>query len=113
MRSRDAALVARARAAIDVTTSALRKLPAFDGEVFRGVTTVPTAALQAYKPGAVLTEPAFTSGSRDPAIAFDGDAYFVIGSRTGRIVDACAARADEGGDGGRVPARHTLPRRRP
>ena len=70
---------------IDAVSTALQKLPKYDGLVFRGTRLTPEQ-IAVYEPGKVVPEKAFTSTSADPDRAFGGNVRFVIDSRTGRDV---------------------------
>lgn len=71
---------------IELADRALKQLPPYEGTVYRS-TTLPPEILASYKPGAVVTEHAFTSTSYDKNGAFNGNHKFVIASKTGRKVD--------------------------
>ncbi|MEU6561079.1 ADP-ribosyltransferase [Nocardia nova] len=72
----------------------LRNLPAHNGTVWRGAMLSPED-LARYVPGETVTEPAFTSSSRDPNRKFSGNVEFVIHSSTGRDISGASARPGE------------------
>lgn len=79
---------------IKLLNSALDKLPVYGGVTFRG-SAYPPVVLEKLIPGAVFTDPAFLSTTRDPAVA-DGYAgakgyISVILSRTGRSISYSAS----------------------
>lgn len=88
---REGALDASQQARVDALQKALEKLPVYEGAVVRG-TNLPADALEQYRPGDVITEPAFTSTSRDHTVAqspiFAGNTEFRIWSTTGRDVSS-------------------------
>ncbi|AYF76581.1 hypothetical protein D7D52_25310 [Nocardia yunnanensis] len=81
------------RLAADIS-SGLEKLPSFDGTVWRGTHLSPEE-LARYVPGAKVTEPSFTSSSRDPRRIFTSNVEFVIHSESGRDISAISARPGE------------------
>jgi hypothetical protein len=85
------ALDASQQARVDALNRALEKLPAYEGPVVRG-TNVPQEVLDGYKPGEVVSEPAFMSTSTNPAVAqsptFAGNVEFRILSTTGRDISS-------------------------
>ncbi|MCU1643424.1 MAG: putative NAD(+)--arginine ADP-ribosyltransferase [Nocardia sp.] len=74
--------------------SGLEKLPAYDGTVWRGTHLKPEQ-LARYVPGARVTEPSFTSTSRDPRRIFASNVEFIVHSETGRDISAISARPGE------------------
>ncbi|OBI02513.1 ADP-ribosyltransferase [Mycobacterium scrofulaceum] len=88
---REGALDATQQARVDALHKALEKLPTYEGTVVRG-TNLPTEVLEQYKPGDIITEPAFTSTSTDPTVAqsptFAGNTEFRIWSTTGRDISS-------------------------
>lgn len=74
------------QARVDAINAALAKLPDYKGPVSRG-TTLPAETLEKYKPGAVITEDAFTSTSKETSKAFTGNTRFEILSKTGKFVE--------------------------
>ncbi len=85
-------------ARIEAISTALKKLPAYDGPVFRG-TDLPSEVLAHYQPGEVITEDAFLSTTTDPAVArspeFEGNVEFRILSSTGRDISSFSMISDE------------------
>jgi hypothetical protein len=85
-------------ARIEAINTALTKLPAYDGPVFRG-TDLPSEVIAQYQPGEVITEDAFLSTSTDPAVArspeFEGNVEFRILSSTGRDISSFSMVSDE------------------
>ncbi|MFE2995137.1 toxin glutamine deamidase domain-containing protein [Nocardia sp. NPDC059246] len=75
-------------------TSGREKLPTYNGTVWRGTHLTPEQIAR-YIPGAKLTEPAFTSTSRDPRRIFASNVEFVIHSETGRDISGLSARPGE------------------
>jgi hypothetical protein len=76
------------RATADRISEGLAKLPAQPGTTYRGV-TYSDDVLARYQPGSVVTEHAFTSTSRDAAVAqgtFDGNVLMNVTGRNGRDV---------------------------
>ncbi|WP_329071032.1 putative T7SS-secreted protein [Amycolatopsis sp. NBC_01480] len=72
---------------ISEAVSGLNKLPAHQGEVYRGIDIAPhdmNAFLDRYSPGASVREPAFTSADMNQA--FSGNVEFVIQSTTGKDI---------------------------
>lgn len=88
---REGVLDASQQARVDALHKALEKLPMYEGTVVRG-TNLPADVLEQYRPGDIITEPAFTSTSTDPTVAqsptFAGNTEFRIWSTTGRDVSA-------------------------
>ncbi len=86
---RQGADVSKYRKYIQTLNSALGKLPAYRGVTFRG-SAYPPVPEEKLRPGAVLTDPAFLSTSRNRAVAesYTGAAGYlsVILSKTGRQV---------------------------
>lgn len=82
-------------ATVSSATSALSKLPAFEGRVHRGAWLErmqnPKAFLEAHKPGEVVQYMGFTSASHDQNRAFAGSIRYLIHSRTGRVVEGLSA----------------------
>jgi len=78
-----AAIAPRAEA----ISTALSKLPRYEGPVFRG-TLLGADDLARYVPNSTVTEAAFTSTSADKAKQFSGNTEFLIKSLTGRDVAA-------------------------
>lgn len=72
---------------VEALSTALGKLPKYEGPVFRGTILTPEQ-ISRYEPGKFVTERAFTSTSTDPGKAFPGNVRFLIDSRTGRDVSA-------------------------
>lgn len=75
--------------AIKVINNGLNKLESFDGIVYRGISIDITSVqkyFDAFKTGKSVIEPAFTSTSKNPAKAFDGNAKFMIKSKNGKSV---------------------------
>jgi len=84
-------------AIIRAATNGLMRLPSYSGVVYRAVHQLDPSP---YRPGAVVTDPAFVSTSMDPdkvaKMAWQpGDTVFVIQSKTGRRVDFLTGIADE------------------
>lgn len=88
---REGALDASQQARVDALHKALDKLPMYEGAVVRG-TNLPAEVLEQYRPGEIITEPAFTSTSTDHTVAlsptFAGNTEFRIWSTTGRDVSS-------------------------
>lgn len=88
---REGALDASQQARVDALHKALEKLPMYEGAVVRG-TNLPADVLEQYRPGEIITEPAFTSTSTDHTVAqsptFAGNTEFRIWSTTGRDVSS-------------------------
>lgn len=78
--------IARLEPLIRCATSALNQLPAHSGLSWRGAGRVAPAKIARYQPGAVLTEPGFTSAVPHEWGQFDADFSFVIDSFDGRLV---------------------------
>jgi hypothetical protein len=78
-----AALAPRA----DAISTALSKLPRYEGPVFRG-TFLGAEDLARYVPNSTVTEAAFTSTSAAKGGQFPGNTEFLIKSVTGRDVSA-------------------------
>ena len=78
-------------ARVEALNRALEKLPPHIGPVVRG-TDLPADVLQRYHPDAVVTERAFLSTSKEPAVAqssaFAGNVEFRILSRSGRDISS-------------------------
>lgn len=95
---REGALDAPQQARVDALNKALEKLPPYEGTVVRG-TNLPADVLEQYRPGDVITEPAFTSTSMDHTVAqsptFAGNTEFRIWSTTGRDVSSVSMYPDE------------------
>ena len=73
-----------------IIDSGLDRMPDYVGEVRRGVVAYGNAlqrAVDFYKPGKTVTEPAYLSTSRTKRGAFDGTLNFVIKSKTGSNVE--------------------------
>ncbi len=96
LRSGDPAEVARFQAQIQRAVSGLQQLPPFRGQVNRAVSLTPEMAAP-YQPGAVVTEPAFTSASI-PGGTYQrgGNVAMSIESTTGRNVSSIARHVSEG-----------------
>ncbi|MET8422574.1 ADP-ribosyltransferase [Nocardia sp. NPDC004860] len=84
---------AQQKLAADIA-SGLEKLPAYDGTVWRGM-HLTSEQLARYVPGAKVTEPAFTSTSRDSRRIFTSNVEFIIHSESGRDISALSARPGE------------------
>jgi hypothetical protein len=70
-----------------ILNNALKKLPNYQGLVFRGYESRNfTADLAKYTVGATITWPGFTSTTTDPNEAYDGNMLFTIYCRSGRIL---------------------------
>ncbi len=70
-----------------ILNSAIRKLPAYVGTVYRGIESRDLdALLGTHHYGATVTWPGFTSSSLDRSEAYFGDVLFVIKSRNGRAL---------------------------
>ncbi|QEX10701.1 hypothetical protein F6X56_13735 [Rhodococcus erythropolis] len=78
----------------DALSSALSKLPNFEGDVYRGV-VLPERVIARYEPGTIVEETAFTSATTDLLEAFPGNVKFFIESRTGKEISEFSAMADE------------------
>lgn len=95
---REGALDASQQARVDALHKALEKLPMYEGAVVRG-TNLPADVLEQYRPGEIITEPAFTSTSTDHTVAlsptFAGNTEFRIWSTTGRDVSSVSMFPDE------------------
>jgi hypothetical protein len=89
------AQVARVQEQIQRAVSGLRQLPAHQGQVTRAVSMTPDMAAP-YQPGAVVTEPAFTSALM-PGGTYQrgGNTLFFIESTTGRDVSLIARHVTE------------------
>jgi hypothetical protein len=93
---RDRTVSDRMRREIDILTSALKHLPDFRGDVFRGATIQDRKLLRKYRRvGEAITEHAFTSASRSPLKAFSGNARFYIVSKHGKEIDRWSAYPEE------------------
>lgn len=93
---RDRAATARTRRETDILTSALKNLPDFRGDVFRGATIQDPKLLRKYRrAGEAITERAFTSASRSPLKAFSGNVRFYIASKHGKEIDMWSAHPEE------------------
>jgi hypothetical protein len=95
LRSGDPTQVARVQEQIQRAVSGLRQLPAHQGQVTRAVSMTPDMAAP-YQPGAVVTEPAFTSALM-PGGTYQrgGNTLFFIESTTGRDVSLIARHVTE------------------
>ncbi|UXA07806.1 NAD(+)--arginine ADP-ribosyltransferase Mav [Mycobacterium sp. SMC-2] len=95
---REGALNASQQARVEALHKALEKLPPYEGAVVRG-TNLPADVLEQYRPGEIITEPAFTSTSTDPSVAqsptFAGNTEFRIWSITGRDVSSVSMYSSE------------------
>jgi hypothetical protein len=80
----------------ELLNEALEKLPAFHGEVFRGM-TVPNIDdhVDDYDVGVEVIWDAFTSSSRQITKAFDGNVFFTIASQNGRVLGVYADKPSE------------------
>ncbi|MFD4785096.1 ADP-ribosyltransferase [Rhodococcus qingshengii] len=78
----------------DALSSALSKLPNFEGDVYRGV-VLPERVIARYEPGTIVEEKAFTSATTDLLEAFPGNVRFSIESRTGKEISEFSAMAEE------------------
>ncbi|MCS4255841.1 hypothetical protein M2405_004144 [Rhodococcus erythropolis] len=78
----------------DTLSSALSKLPNFEGNVYRGV-TLPESVLAKYQPGNIVQEAGFTSTASAPEGAFAGNVQFAIKSLTGKDISEFSAIDDE------------------
>lgn len=78
----------------DTISTALSKLPMHEGTVWRATSLAPED-IGRYVKGATVTEPPFTSTSRDPNRTFTGNVEFVLHSRTGRDISGFSARPRE------------------
>jgi hypothetical protein len=78
-------------ARVEALNRALEKLPPHIGTVVRG-TDLPVDVFERYQPDAVVTEYAFISASKEPAVAqssaFAGNVEFRILSRSGRDISS-------------------------
>ncbi len=96
LRGQDPEQLAAYRAQIAVTNSALAKLPAARGSVFRRVSAGDW--LDDYQEGAVVTEKAYTSTSNDfdtmLGHAGKGSVEFVMRSRTGRDITQLSGKGE-------------------
>ena len=96
LRGQDAEQLAAYRAQIDITAAALEKLPSFRGSVFRRADAGDW--LDAYQPGASVTEHAFTSTSTDYDTQLGssgtGKVEFVIKSRTGKDITQLSGKGE-------------------
>jgi len=93
-----AAAPAPVQQAADALTTALAKLPVYEGEVYRGVRRTDAqmqAAAARYLPGNIVTEDAFISGSADRGQAFPGELRFEIVSKAGRRVASFSTVPEE------------------
>lgn len=70
---------------VDAITSALDKLPPYQGVVYRGV-DLPPQVLADYQPGQVVSDSAFTSTSATQSQGFKGPVELEIFSYTGRDI---------------------------
>jgi hypothetical protein len=75
-------------------STALRKLPDYGGDAQRGTTLTP-AQIASYVPGQFRAEAAFTSTTRDATRTFDGNALFVISSKSGKDVSGYSRHRHE------------------
>jgi hypothetical protein len=91
-------LDASQHARVEALNKALEKLPSHSGPVVRG-TNLPRDVLAQYQPGATVTESAFTSTTKNPAVAqspaFAGNVEFRILSSTGRDVSSVSVYPGE------------------
>jgi outer membrane biosynthesis protein TonB len=74
---------------IRAITSALNKLPDYDGIVYRGTpirSLTPEQIEANYLPGSIITEKGFTSTSASSGAKFDGEVQYEIKSRTGKKI---------------------------
>jgi len=96
LRGQDDDAYAEFEAQIAITSSALRKLPAFRGTVFRRAEAGDW--LDAYQPGRTVTEKAFCSTSTEYdtmlGSAGEGSVEFVIKSRTGRDITQLSGKGE-------------------
>lgn len=76
---------------VRMITSALNKLPDFNGTVYRGSRTgtrfSPEQLEKMYKVGKTIEEKGFTSTSYEKDSKFDGDVQYEIKSRTGKNIE--------------------------
>jgi hypothetical protein len=95
---RSGTLDASQHARVEALNAALEKLPSHSGPVVRG-TNLPPEVLERYQPGSIVTESAFTSTTRNPAVAqspaFAGNVEFRILSSTGRDVSSVSMYPSE------------------
>ena len=94
LRSGDPAAQAKYDTYVVAAAAGLAKMPAFQGTVFRG-SKLPPDILANYQVGKTVTEHAFTSTAAAPTAAFDGNAKFVIQSKTGVDVAKLSVYAHE------------------
>ncbi|MEO9236685.1 MAG: ADP-ribosyltransferase, partial [Jatrophihabitantaceae bacterium] len=76
----------------DNLSSALSKLPDYQGVAYRG-TTLDEATVAKYAPGQTVTEPAFTSSSTDSP--FPGNTQFTIFSASGKDISGLSSIPNE------------------
>jgi hypothetical protein len=93
---RNRAVTDRIRREIDILTSALKNLPDFRGDVFRGATIQDPKLLRKYRRvGEAITERAFSSTSRSPLKAFSGNVRFYVTSKQGKEIARWSAHPEE------------------
>ena len=85
----------RTRREVDVLISALKNLPDFKGDVFRGTTMMARHLTKYQRVGEIIIERAFISASRSPLKAFSGNVRFYIVSKRGKDIEQWSAFPDE------------------
>jgi hypothetical protein len=80
------------RAAVGAAMTALEKMPAFEGRVYRGVSSTglkdPARFFAAHQAGEIVEYRGFTSGSYEKG--FTGDILYTVHSVDGKVVEALA-----------------------
>lgn len=79
---------------IAVMNSALRKIPDFEGLVFRKA-TLPSSILALYEPGNIVQEAGFLSTSKKPYDDLHAQNRFTIKSHHGKLISAITIYPDE------------------
>lgn len=67
--------------------NSLKKLPKYEGPVYRQVPELPDNVLKQYKPGAVVAWDGFSSATKEPDLYNDRKILFVIKSKTSRQIE--------------------------
>lgn len=76
--------------------AALAKLPAYNGDVYRGVSVSNVRSLAKYRQvGSIVREDAFVSCTRSPFKAFSGNVRIYIAARSGRDISPWLQFPDE------------------
>ncbi len=82
------------KAAAEVLSSGLSKIPNYKGLIIRRV-DLSSDVLAKYKKGEVITHDAFTSATRGEKDVFDGNVRMKIWSKTGKRIDYFSTKDDE------------------